>query len=63
MIKIAQKIEQTLEHKTECLILTCLEEKKPTGTLKKLNDILTGAIGNAFENKRFLQIKNWGINV
>ncbi|MZH05245.1 MAG: leucyl aminopeptidase [Nitrospinae bacterium] len=53
MIKIAQKTEQTLEHKTECLILACVEEKKPAGTLKKLNDTLAGAIGNAFENKRF----------
>ena len=53
MIKIVQKTEQALEHKTECLILACVEEKKPTGTLKKLNDTLTGAISNAFENKRF----------
>ena len=53
MIKIAQKTEQALEHKTECLILACVEEKKPTGTLKKLNDTLTGAITNAFEKKRF----------
>ena len=53
MIKIAQKIEQTLEHKTECLILTCLEEKKPTGLLKKLNDTVNGAISSAFESKRF----------
>ena len=53
MIKIAQKIEQTLEHKTECLILTCLEEKKPTGGLKKLNDTVNGAISSAFESKRF----------
>ena len=56
MIKIAQKTEQPLDHKTECLILACVEEKKPTGTLKKLNDILTGAIGNAFENKRFSKL-------
>ena len=48
MIKIAQKIEQILEHKTECLILTCLEENKPTGVLKKLNETLKGAISKPF---------------
>ena len=53
MIKIAQKTEQTLEHKTECLILACFEEKKPAGALKKLNDTLKGAISSAFESKRF----------
>ena len=53
MIKLVQKTEQALEHKTECLILACVEEKKLTGTLKKLNDTLTGAVTNAFENKRF----------
>ncbi|MEK9627486.1 MAG: leucyl aminopeptidase [Nitrospinota bacterium] len=53
MIKINQKIDQSLEHKTECLILPCLEEKKPSGALKKFNDELSGAISDAFENKRF----------
>ena len=53
MIKINQKLDHPLEHKTECLILACVEEKKPSGTLKKLNDELAGAISHAFENKRF----------
>ena len=30
MIKINQKLDHPLEHKTECLILACVEEKKPT---------------------------------
>ena len=53
MIKINQKLDHPLEHKTECLILACVEEKKPSGTLKKLSDELAGVISHAFENKRF----------
>jgi leucyl aminopeptidase len=53
MIKINQKIEQSLNHKTECLILPCLEIKKPTGLLKEIDDNLQGAISAAIENKRF----------
>ena len=53
MIKINQKIEQSLNHKTECLILPCLEIKKPTGLLKEIDDNLKGAISVAFKNKRF----------
>ena len=53
MIKINQKIEQSLNHKTECLILPCLEIKKPTGLLKEIDDNLQGAINTAFKNKRF----------
>jgi leucyl aminopeptidase len=53
MIKINQKIEKSLNHKTECLILPCLEIKKPTGLLKEIDDNLQGAISAAFKNKRF----------
>jgi leucyl aminopeptidase len=53
MIKINQKIEQPLNHKTECLILPCLEIKKPTGLLKEIDDNLQGAISAALKNKRF----------
>ena len=53
MIKINQKLDHPLDHKTECLILACVEEKKPSATLKKFDDELAGAIGHAFENKRF----------
>jgi leucyl aminopeptidase len=53
MIKINQKIEQTLNHKTECLILPCLDIKKPAGLLKEIDNYLQGAISAAIENKRF----------
>ena len=43
MIKINQKIEQSLNHKTECLILPCLEIQKPTGLLKEIDENLQGA--------------------
>ena len=52
MIKINQKLDHPLEHKTECMILACVEEKKPSGTLKKFNDDFVDAISHAFENKR-----------
>ena len=54
MIKINQKLDSPLEHKTECLILVCVEEKKPSGILKEFDDELAGAISHAFENKRFV---------
>ena len=53
MIKINQKTDPTLNHKTECLILPCLEIKQPTGLLKEIDDNLQGAISAAFKNKRF----------
>jgi leucyl aminopeptidase len=53
MLKITQKTEQSLNHKTECLILPCLEIKKPTGLLKEIDDNLQGAISAAIVNKRF----------
>ena len=53
MIKINQKTEKSLNHKTECLILPCLEIKKPTGLLKEIDDNLQGAISAAIKNKRF----------
>ncbi len=51
MIKINQKTDN--RHKTECLILPCPEEKKPSGALKEIDENLQGAISQAFENKRF----------
>ena len=53
MIKINQKIEQSLSHRTECLMLPCLEIKKPTGLLKEIDDNLQGVISAALKNKRF----------
>ncbi len=53
MIKINQKSDSLLGHKTQCLILPCLEEKKPGGTLKTVDAALNGIITAAFENKRF----------
>ncbi|HIE80580.1 MAG TPA: hypothetical protein EYQ03_08130 [Nitrospinaceae bacterium] len=53
MIKIKQKSDKPLEHKTECLILPCPEEKKPSGIVQTLDAALNGAITRAFENKRF----------
>ncbi len=53
MIKINQKFENPLEHKTECLIIPCSEEKTPSGPLKTLDTALNGAISQAFKNKRF----------
>ena len=53
MIKIKQKSDNLLDHKTECLILPCTEEKKPGQTLKAVDAVLNGAITAAFENKRF----------
>lgn len=53
MIKINQKSDSLLDHKTECLVLPCPEEKNPGGTLKTIDDALNGAITLAFENKRF----------
>jgi leucyl aminopeptidase len=51
MIKINQKIDSPLEHKTECLIILCVEEKKLGGTV--VDTALNGAISQAFEHKRF----------
>ena len=53
MIKIKQKSDKPLEHKTECLILPCPEEKKPSGMVQDLDAALNGAITRAFENKHF----------
>lgn len=53
MIKINQKPDNPLSHKTECLILPCPEERKPSGTLKIIDEALNGAISGAFKNKRF----------
>ena len=53
MIKINQKSDSLLDHKSECLILPCLEEKKPAGAVKDIDAALNGAITAAFKNKRF----------
>lgn len=54
MIKINQKFVALLEHKTECLIIPCPEDKKPDGILKTIDANLNGAVKLAFQNKRFL---------
>ncbi len=51
MIKINQNLNHQL--KTECLILPCVEDKRPGGELKEIDKKLAGAISQAFENKRF----------
>jgi len=53
MIKTTIKTERLLAHKTECLILFCLEEKNPSGKLADLDKKLKGIIGVSFKNKRF----------
>ena len=53
MIKINQKIDYSLEHSTECLILPCIEVKKPNALLKEIDNKLQGTIGEAIDQKRF----------
>ena len=53
MIKTTIKNERLLAHKTECLVLFCPEEKKPSGKLAELDAKLKGLIGSSFKNKRF----------
>ncbi len=53
MIKINQESYNPLGHKTECLIVPCLEEKKLGGAMKNMDSALNGAITAAFESKRF----------
>ena len=53
MIKTTVKHERLLQHKTECLILFCAEEKKLSGKVAELDSRLKGLIKNAFKNKRF----------
>ncbi|MBT6296314.1 MAG: leucyl aminopeptidase [Nitrospina sp.] len=53
MIKTTIKNQQLLAHKTECLILFCVEEKIPTGRLAELDTKLNGILKLPFINKRF----------
>ncbi|SVE19195.1 uncharacterized protein METZ01_LOCUS472049, partial [marine metagenome] len=53
MIKTTVKDQDFLKHKTDSLIVHCLEEKKPKGILKDLDRILNGSITSAMKNKRF----------
>ena len=53
MIKINQKIDFPLEHSTECLILPCMEVKKPNTLLKEIDNKLQGTIVEAIDQKRF----------
>ena len=53
MIKTTIKNERLLAHKTECLILFCPEEKKPSGKLAELDTKLKGIIKTSFTSKRF----------
>jgi len=53
MIKTTIKNEPLLTHKTECLILFCIEEKKPSGKLAELDTKLKGILSSSFKNKRF----------
>ena len=53
MIKINQKIDFPLEHSTECLILPCIEVKKPNTLLKEIDNKLQGTIVEAIDQKRF----------
>ncbi len=58
MIKINQKFDKPLGHKTECLILPCADEKKLRGTVQTMDAALNGAITAAFEKKRFTGERN-----
>ncbi|HIB43514.1 MAG TPA: hypothetical protein EYO37_06015, partial [Nitrospina sp.] len=53
MIKTTIKSEGLLAHKTECLVLFCIEEKISSGTLAELDIKLEGVIKSSFKNKRF----------
>ena len=53
MIKTTIKNEPLLTHKTECLILFCIEEKKPSGKLAEVDTKLKGIVNSSFKNKRF----------
>ena len=53
MIKTTTKSDGLLAHKTECLVLFCIEEKTPSGKLAELNIKLKGILNASFKNKRF----------
>ncbi|PIQ96789.1 MAG: leucyl aminopeptidase [Nitrospinae bacterium CG11_big_fil_rev_8_21_14_0_20_56_8] len=53
MIKTTVRDDDPIHHSTDCLVLFCLEEKKPAGLLKELDGRLKGTISSAFENKVF----------
>ncbi len=53
MIRTTIKNERLLAHKTECLVLFCIEEKKPSGKLTELDAKLNGVLSSSFKNKRF----------
>ncbi len=53
MIKINAKHENPVKHKTDCLIVFCVEADKPEGDLKKLDASLKGAVARAMKGKRF----------
>ena len=47
-------VEETYsDHKTDCLIIPCLEESKPGGILKDIDKKLNGAIAASYKDKRF----------
>lgn len=54
MINTTIKTANPLKHKTDCLIVLCVEESKPTGISKDLNKNLNGAIAEAFRVNRFM---------
>ncbi|SVD14448.1 uncharacterized protein METZ01_LOCUS367302, partial [marine metagenome] len=53
MMKTTTKSDGLLAHKTECLVLFCIEEKTPSGKLAELNIKLKGILNASFKNKRF----------
>ncbi|MBI5427608.1 MAG: leucyl aminopeptidase [Nitrospinae bacterium] len=53
MIKTTIRDENIFDHKTDCLIIHCPEEKTPDDYLKKIDAHLQGVIGRAFKDKRF----------
>ena len=53
MIKISLNNQSLFNIKSECLILPCLEDTKPSALLKEVDRALNGAITTAFNNKRF----------
>jgi leucyl aminopeptidase len=53
MIKTTVKNEQITAHKTDCLIVPCVEVKKPAGVLPGIDKRLGGGIAQAFQAKRF----------
>ncbi|MEC7641376.1 MAG: leucyl aminopeptidase [Nitrospinota bacterium] len=53
MIKTTIKLEDVLNHKTDCLVVPCVEEKTSVGTLREIDQCLDGVVSQSIMEKRF----------